>query len=104
MDKNMRILNFIGIATKAGTVISGSELCMRMLRRGKIKLLIIAGDAHFNTRNKFERACRVHEVKNIIIGDRYELGRFTGKGVRTVVGIMDDSFGNRIYELATGVD
>jgi ribosomal protein L7Ae-like RNA K-turn-binding protein len=104
MDNIMRTLNFLGIATKAGCVVTGDDSCMRMLRKGKISLLILAGDTQFNTRDRFQRACIANNVKCIELGDRYELGRFTGKEIRTVVGIMDDSFSKRLLEMATGVE
>ena len=42
--------SFLGLAAKAGKLISGDETCERALKAGKVHLVIVSEDASGNTR------------------------------------------------------
>ena len=46
-------LRMLGLATKAGKVITGAELSQKADRDGKAKLIIIAKDAKYSTKKEF---------------------------------------------------
>jgi len=48
-----KIYGLIGLATKAGKIVSGGEGCEKALKRGSVKLVLVAQDASDNTKNSF---------------------------------------------------
>ena len=47
-----KMLTYIGFAKKAGKLVAGSNACRFAMKKGRLKLLIIAEDASENTKNK----------------------------------------------------
>ena len=45
MDKKQQLSNLIGLAKRAGKVISGEELVIKAIQNGKARLVILASDA-----------------------------------------------------------
>ena len=48
-----KVLSLIGLAMKAGQVVSGEFSVEKCIKSGKAKLVIIATDASENTKKKF---------------------------------------------------
>ncbi len=94
-----RIYSFLGLATKAGKLISGEETCERMLKSGKICLVIVAEDASDNTKRKFKNMCDYRKVDIEYFGSKEMLGRFTGKKIRSVIAITDRGFAGHLKEM-----
>ena len=94
-----RIYSFLGLATKAGKLISGDDTCEKALKAGKAKLVIISGDASHNTQKKFSDMCSYRNVELRVYGVKDELGKYIGKGTRSVVAILDREFSNRLIEM-----
>ncbi len=95
MDK---VLGMIGMAKRAGKVSAGAELAENDIRRGKSKLIIIAGDISQNGRKAITDACRYRNVAFIECGDKAALGRYTGTEARTVVSVNDAGFAKAILK------
>ncbi len=74
-----RIYSFLGLATKAGKLISGDETCERAMNAGKAYLVIVSDDASDNTKKKFRDMCSYRELKIRTFGEKELLGKFTGK-------------------------
>jgi ribosomal protein L7Ae-like RNA K-turn-binding protein len=53
MTNKDKFLNLLGLATKAGKLISGDETTLKGVRSGKPKLVIVATDASEATIKKF---------------------------------------------------
>ena len=49
MDDRQKVLNLIGLATKAGKTASGEFMTEKAIREGIAKLVIVAEDASGNT-------------------------------------------------------
>lgn len=49
-----KALSRLGLATRAGKLISGEEIVLKAIRSGEAKLVLLAGDASDNTRKKFQ--------------------------------------------------
>ena len=60
-----KVYSFLGLATKAGKLISGEDTCERAVKSGKVGLLIVAEDAYEITKKKFNDICsyRVIEIR-----------------------------------------
>ncbi len=96
---NERIYSFLGLATKAGKLISGEETTERALKSGKVYLVIVAEDASDNTKKKFRDMCSYREIEIQYFGKKELLGKFTGKKIRSVVAIIDRGFAGNLTEM-----
>jgi len=94
-----RIYGFLGLAAKAGQVISGDNSCERAIHAGRAKLVIVAEDAADNTKKKFNNICMHKNVDIVFYGKKELLGKYTGKDVRSVLAITNESFATRLKEL-----
>jgi ribosomal protein L7Ae-like RNA K-turn-binding protein len=89
----------LGLACRAGKVVSGEFSVERAVRKHKAKLVIVAGDASENTRSSFTDLCAYYKVPVCIYATREALGAFTGKGFRASAAVLDDNFANTIKKL-----
>jgi ribosomal protein L7Ae-like RNA K-turn-binding protein len=94
-----RIYSFLGLATKAGKLLSGEETCERALKSGKVYLVIVSDDASDNTKKKFRDMCSYRGIEIRTFGEKELLGRFTGKNVRSVVAITERGFAGHLREM-----
>ena len=53
MDNKSKIVSTIGMANRAGKIVSGQDSVRNSIRRKKVKLIIIAEDASDNTKKRF---------------------------------------------------
>lgn len=90
---------FLGLATRAGKVITGSDAVEIGLRREKGFLLILAEDMAVNGAEKLQRLADARNIAIIRIGTREELGHWTGKFERVAILIADKGFADRLMEL-----
>lgn len=94
-----RIYSFLGLAMKAGRVVSGEETCERTLKTGKVSLVIVSDDASDNTKKRFRDMCSYRNVDIRFFGVKEMLGKFTGKAIRSVVAITERGFAARLMEM-----
>lgn len=92
-------MSLLGIANRAGKVISGEELTVKQIRRGNVKLILLSADASRNTAKKITDKCNSYEVPLKIVGNRHLLGQAIGKEARVVAAVMDDGFANKLVTL-----
>lgn len=97
-----KALSLIGLATKAGKVITGTEMCEKNLGNDKIKLLIVSCDASDSTKKQLSDKCTYLNKKHIEFSTKAELGKYTGKEQRAVIGITDLGFANKLLEIIEG--
>lgn len=94
-----KIYSFIGLARKANKLISGDETCEKLLKAGKVKLIIVAEDASLNTKKKYENACFHRNVEIRTLGTKELLGKSIGKGINSVLAVLDKGFSNNLIKL-----
>ncbi|WP_066364953.1 YlxQ family RNA-binding protein [Neobacillus fumarioli] len=92
-------MSLLGIANRAGKVISGEELTVKQIRRGNVKLILLSADASRNTAKKITDKCNSYEVPLKIVENRHLLGQAIGKEARVVAAVMDDGFANKLVTL-----
>lgn len=93
MDK---VLGMLGMAKKAGKVITGAELCEKAVRDGKAKLVIIAEDISENGKKAIVDCCRHYRVEYIQYSDKEKIGQFTGASQRAVAAVTDSGFAHAV--------
>lgn len=91
--------SFLGLAAKAGKLISGDETCERALKAGKVHLVIVSEDASGNTRGKFMDMCGYRNVAIRCFGKKEKLGRHIGRSMRSVIAVIDRNIAGRLLEL-----
>ena len=94
--KNDKVLSLIGLATKAGRVVSGEFATEKEVKCGKAFLVMLALDASENTKKKFRNMCEFYEVPIYFYGDKDLLGHAMGKEFRASLAILDKGFADGI--------
>lgn len=98
-----KILNLIGLAMKAGQVVSGEFSVEKCIKSGKAKMVIMAEDASDNTMKKFKDKCNYYNVPIIIYSTKEHLGAALGKEFRSSIALTEDGLKNAILKIKTEV-
>ena len=91
--------SLLGLANRARKIISGEELSLKEIRRGKAKLVLMSKDASTNTVKKITDKCKSYDVPFRMIENREMLGHAIGKDARVVVAILDGGFAKKLLTL-----
>jgi len=89
---NPKALSALGMAMRAGKLVTGDESVLKAVRGGKVKLVIVAADASDNTKKKYRDKCSTYGVSLAEAFDRASLGAAIGKEERVLVGVADAGF------------
>lgn len=84
-------LNMLGLAKKAGAVMSGAFLLEQAVHKRKAKLVLLAADASENTRKQVINLCKQRPIPLAVAGDKAELGHALGQGERSCLAVTDDN-------------
>lgn len=93
-----KVLTFLGMAQKAGKMVSGEFSVESAIKKGKAYLVIIADDASDNTKKKFKNSCEFYEVPLVIYSDKENLGHAIGKELRSSAAVVDEGFANGVIK------
>ena len=94
-----KIYSFLGLAMKAGALVSGEDACERAIKSEKALLVIVACDASKNTIKKFSDICTYRSVQIRYFGNKDLIGRYIGKGSRSVVAVTVSGFAAKLVEM-----
>ncbi len=94
-----KIYSFIGLAKKAGAVITGVALTEKAIKQCKAHLVLVAADASGNTKKKVDTALFGTNVPVKLFGNKEGLGQVLGKPYVSVLTITDMNFSRRIQEM-----
>ncbi len=67
-----QILNFLGLAMRAGKVKTGESVIVDRIKKGNLKLVIVANDASDNTAKLITDKCKSYKVPFRKFGNRNE--------------------------------
>ena len=70
-----KVLGSLGLAMKAGDVVSGEFMTEKAIREGIARLVIVAKDASGNTKKKFADSCHFYHVPYVEFGTKKCLAR-----------------------------
>ncbi len=88
-----RIASYLALANKAGKIVSGSDMVMEAMRKGKtIGLAIIAGDVSAEIGDKIAGTAAREGIPCFRILNKDRIGGLLGKGLRSVVAIEAGGF------------
>lgn len=86
------ILSLLGLAQKAGQLVSGDFGAEKAIRAGKAKMIIVAEDAADETKKKYRELAEEYQTDCIEAVSKIELGTAIGREFRAVVVILDEGF------------
>ncbi|MEW9667675.1 YlxQ family RNA-binding protein [Ammoniphilus sp. 3BR4] len=95
---NHKIEQFLGLAQRAGKLVTGEELVVKAVRSKLAHLVILSGDASDNTKKKLMDKCRTYDIPLRLFADRYRLGHYIGKEQRVVIGVKDSGFARELLK------
>ncbi|TPR25666.1 hypothetical protein DY120_03420 [Apilactobacillus micheneri] len=98
MKNKEKILNFIGLAKRAGKVTTGEDILLNAIKKNKIKFLFIPSDAGKASYKKFMDKSSYYgiPVNNMFV--KNDLSNAIGMK-RTIIGISDSGFAKRLNEM-----
>lgn len=83
-----KILDYLGIAQKAGMIVSGDEGVLKALQNNKAKMVFVASDASIKTRERFQYKCHFYNVSLVNTFTATELSQAIGR-LRKILAITD---------------
>ena len=92
MENRQKVLNMIGLATKAGKTVSGEFSTEKAVKTGKAWLVIVSEEASDNTRKMFTNMCTHYKVPIYLFGTKEELGHAMGQEFRASLSVEDAGF------------
>lgn len=87
-----KVLSMLGLATKAGKVMSGEFSVEKSVKTGKANLVIVAEDASDNTKKLFTNMCTFYNIPLYLYGTKEILGHAIGKMSRASISVLDNGF------------
>ena len=91
-----RIFSMIGMAMKAGKVVSGEFATEKAVKTGKAFLVVVSAAASDNTKKMFRNMCSYYEVPMYTYGSKDDLGHSMGKEFRASLAVTDEGFAKSI--------
>ena len=70
MDSRQKVLNLIGLATKAGKSVSGEFSTEKSVKSGRAQLVIVSEEASENTKKMFTNMCTYYKVPICYFGKK----------------------------------
>jgi ribosomal protein L7Ae-like RNA K-turn-binding protein len=95
---NERMVGLLGMALRAGKLTAGQEPVLKLIRRGRAKLILLSEDASENTKKVFHDKGQYYNVPVLEKGSMDQMGRALGKGPRAVVAISDAGFARSMVQ------
>lgn len=103
MSQN-KVLSMLGLATRAGKVVSGEFAVEKSVKSGAAYLVVVAEDSSDNTKKMFSNMCSFYEVPFVTYGTKEELGRAIGKEYRASLAVQDEGFVKTIQKHLKDID
>ncbi|MCX7568561.1 ribosomal L7Ae/L30e/S12e/Gadd45 family protein [Tumebacillus sp. DT12] len=92
--------NMLGLAKRAGALVTGHDACLAQVRAGKAALALVARDTGANAMKKYHDKCKHYKVPLIEVLDKISLGQAVGKPHSAIVVVTESGFAKRIRQLA----
>ena len=92
-------LQLLGLAARAGAVLSGTARVVDGVRNGQVAFALVACDLTATGRDKLVPVLDRAGVRYALKYTRVELGRAVGRSPLAAVGLADPGFGDRLAAL-----
>ena len=98
MTNEQKIMNLLGLAMRAGKLVSGEELTLNDIRKQQVKLVFVAADASANTVKKIQDKSSYYKVPCTNQFTTNDLSQAIGRS-RMIIGVKDQGFAKKMREL-----
>ena len=98
LDNRQKILNLIGLATKAGKTASGEFSTEKAVKGGTAHLVIVSEEASDNTKKMFTNMCTYYKVPLYFFGTKEELGHSMGREMRASAAVLDSGLAKALVK------
>ncbi|KRN88625.1 YlxQ-related RNA-binding protein [Ligilactobacillus ceti] len=98
MENRQKVLNLLGLAKRAGKLVTGEELVLKQIRNGQARLVLLASDCGMSTMKKISNKCDSYAVNIITEFTKQELSIAIGQS-RTVIAVNDAGFSKKMLQL-----
>lgn len=98
LENRKKVLNLLGLATKAGKIASGEFMTEKSVKEGRASLVIVSEEASENTRKMFLNLCTYYKVPMYLFGTKEELGHAMGKEFRASLAVLDSGFSKALVK------
>ena len=86
----------LGMARRAGALVSGTGSTRRALKEGRARLVLFAQDASETQRDKVMKLLRHGKTPRATLGTREALGSAVGSGPVSAVAVTDNEFAKEL--------
>lgn len=97
-----KVYGLLGICSKAGKIISGTDIILENLVKKRVKLVIVAEDASEKTIKEMRYYCDKENVELLIYGNIFENSKSIGKHNKAVIGILDKNLADSLKKVIHG--
>ena len=98
MNNQQQLANLIGLAQRAGKVISGEELVVKAIQHQEATLIFLANDAGDNLTKKITDKSKYYQIEVSTVLNALELSMAIGKP-RKAIAIVDAGFSKKMRTL-----
>lgn len=101
VNNQQAILNLLGIAQRAGKLVTGEDLAVKAIQKQTAKFVFVASDASQNTKKKIKDKSLYYQV---LVDDSFEqalLSNAIGRK-RSIIVVADEGFAKKFTELIQG--
>jgi len=91
-----KTLSSLGLAMRAGKLVSGEAAVLKAVRNGEAHLVVMAQDASAGTAKKLADKCGSYNVPLAVGFTRFELGGAVGKPQGVMFAVTDPGFARMI--------
>ncbi len=91
------VLGLVGLGMRAGSVVVGINGVRAALKRGELRLVVVAGDSSERTGDKVVRLARARGIPLVEGPSAALMGQSLGRGEVQAIGVRDD-------RLAAGIE
>lgn len=92
-----KVFNLIGLATRAGKIVFGTDVVLKNLSKQQTHLIIVASDASLATIDKVEKKAFFYNIPVIKKYSTEQIAQATGKLNPKVIGLNDKGFCKAIF-------
>lgn len=102
INNSEKLCGLLGLATRAGKTVVGTEACKIAIERKKVKLVIVAKDASERTKINFKEICKKSNIPIYEVLQADTLSNSIGKENKVIIGVSDINFSKEILKIING--
>lgn len=98
MNNLDKLINLLGLAQRAGRLITGEEQVLQAIRKNKVQIVFLANDAGPNLQKKITDKSNYYKIEVSTVFTTLELSTAVGRP-RKVIAVADTGFSKKMRTL-----